>query len=78
MSIRIASPEDARQFADLATPAGLPGSGRLRYAAAMHFYGRGCLDAETLEVYRICALIDAEDPHPMLARLGLAIPTETR
>jgi hypothetical protein len=30
--------EDARQLADLETAIGLPGSGRVRYAAAMHFY----------------------------------------
>jgi hypothetical protein len=61
--------EDARELADLQTPPGLPGSGRVRYAAAMHFYNRGQLSADALEVYRILALIDAEDPAPLLARL---------
>ena len=61
-------PDDARQRAYLATPVGVPGSGRVRYAAAMHFYNRGQLSAEALEVYRILALIDAEDPAPLLAR----------
>jgi hypothetical protein len=60
--------EDARERAALATPVGEPGSGRVRYAAAMHFYNRGQLSAEALEVYRILALIDAEDPAPLLAR----------
>jgi hypothetical protein len=69
MTITPETPEDHRQFADLSTPPGVPGSGRLRYAAAMHFYNRGMLEAEALEVYRILALIDAEDPAPLLARL---------
>jgi hypothetical protein len=32
------------------------------------------IDADTLEVYRALALIDAEDPAPLLARLGRAEP----
>jgi hypothetical protein len=63
------TPEDVRHLADLETPPGVPGSGRVRYAAAMHFYYRGKLSAEALEVYRILALIDDEDPAPLLARL---------
>jgi hypothetical protein len=74
VTITVETPEDARQLADLATPPGAPGSGRLRYAAAMHFYNRGMIDADTLEVYRALALIDAEDPAPLLARLGRAEP----
>jgi len=62
-------PEDARQRTYLETPPGVAGSGRVRYAAAMHFYNRGQLSADALEVYRILALIDAEDPGPLLARL---------
>ncbi len=62
--------EDAAQLADLRTPLGQPGSGRVRYAAATHFYNRGLLSAEALEVYRILAMIDAGDPGPMLAQLG--------
>ena len=69
MTIVPETAEDVHQFADLSTPPGEPGSGRLRYAAAMHFYNRGMLDPEALEVYRILALIDAEDPAPLLARL---------
>ena len=61
------SPDDAREHAALRTPPGAPGSGRVRYAAAMHFYNRGQLSAEALEVYRVLALIDAEDPAPLLA-----------
>lgn len=67
--IRAETPEDAAQLADLRTPAGPPGSGRLRYAAAMHFYNRGQLSDATLEIYRILSLIDGEDPGPLLERL---------
>ena len=69
MTITPETPEDARQLGYLATPLGKPGSGRVRYAAATHFYNRGMLSADALEVYRILALIDAEDPGPLLARL---------
>ena len=69
MTITPETPEDARQLGHLAMPLGQPGSGRVRYAAAMHFYNRGMLSADALEVYRILALIDAEDPGPLLARL---------
>lgn len=62
--------EDARERAALATPPGVPGSGRVRYAAAMHFYNRGQISADALEVYRILALIDGEDPAPLLAGLS--------
>ena len=68
MTIVAETPEDATQLADLKTPLGQPGSGRVRYAAATHFYNRGKLSADALEVYRILALIDAEDPAPLLAR----------
>lgn len=36
--------------------------------AAMLFYQRGLMDAETLEVYRICSRLDAEDPATVLRR----------
>jgi hypothetical protein len=68
------TPEDAAQRADLETPPGPPGSGRLRYAAATHFYNRGMLSAEALEVYRILALIDVEDPAPLLAEIAATAP----
>ncbi|NUB46232.1 hypothetical protein GEU84_017715 [Fertoebacter nigrum] len=60
--------------AHLATPVGQPGSGRLRYGAAMALYADGLLSAEALEVYRICAPLDAEDPAVLLAQQGLAVP----
>lgn len=66
--------EDVRELAGLRTPPGAPGSGRARYAAAMHFFFRGMLDAETLEVYRVLALIDGEAPAALLAARGLPDP----
>lgn len=71
-----ANPEDRRQLEMLVTTPGEPDSGRVRYAAAMYFYQRGMISAECLEVYRICARIDHEDPQPFLARLGFASEIE--
>lgn len=53
---------DAEAWADLRTPLGRPGSGLVRYAAAMHLRQRGLIDDATLERYRICCRLDAEDP----------------
>ncbi|MCY0095834.1 hypothetical protein [Hoeflea ulvae] len=54
--------EDARQLQLLTLPLGAPGSGWHRYGAAMYFYQRGKLDADSLEAYRICCNLDFEDP----------------
>ena len=67
--------EDAKQLALLTTPTGAPGSGRVRYAAAMYFYQEGRLGARALEVYRSCSPIDGEDPRATLERLGLTEAT---
>lgn len=66
-------PEDevAEQWALVNTPLGEPWSGRARYAAAMFFYKRGDMDAGTLEVYRLCARLDAEDPLPIIRDRGV-------
>jgi len=65
----------------LHTPPGLPGSGRVRYAAAMYFNRTGRLSDAALEVYRICSPTDSEDPATLLAerRLGheISVPTAT-
>ncbi len=53
---------DAEAWADLRAPLGAPGSGLTRYAAAMHLYQGGLIDAATLERFRICCRTDAEDP----------------
>ena len=67
--------EDAKQLSLLTSPTGAPGSGRVRYAAAMYFYQRGRLGAQTLEVYRSCSPLDSEDPRATLERLGLTEAT---
>ena len=37
----------------------------------MFFYKRGEMTAETLEVYRICARLDSEDPLPIIRDRGV-------
>lgn len=54
--------EDERQLALLKLPLGQPGSGMIRYGAAMYFYRCGMLHADTLEAHRICCNLDFEDP----------------
>jgi hypothetical protein len=66
--------EDHRQLSLLMTPAGEPGSGHTRYAAAMYFYTRGMITAETLETFRILAPLDNEAPDELLRDLGLNLP----
>lgn len=63
--------EDQRALRRLVTPPGQPGSGRVRYAAAMHFNRKGQLSDAALEVFRICSPLDGEDPAPLLAARGL-------
>lgn len=63
--------EAADNWALINTPLGEPWSGRARYAAAMFFYRRGELDAETLEVYRICSRLDRQDPLPLIRDRGV-------
>ena len=68
------SAEDAENWVLVDAPLGEPWSGRTRYAAAMHFYRRGVMNAETLEGYRLCSRLDGQDPLPMLRgrRVGKA------
>jgi hypothetical protein len=58
----------------LATPLGLPGSGRLRYGAAMALYGQDRISAAVLEAYRVASALDGQDPAAILAAEGLALP----
>ena len=58
----------------LATPVGLPGSGRLRYGAAMALYRRGEISATVLEAYRVASALDGQDPAAILAAEGLPRP----
>lgn len=63
--------EAAEQWVLVNTPLGEEWSGRARYAAAMFFYKRGEMDAETLEVYRICSRLDRQDPLPIVRDRGV-------
>ena len=62
--------ETAEQWQLVNTPLGEKWSGRTRYAAAMFFYKRDEMSAETLEVYRICARLDSEDPLSIIRDRG--------
>lgn len=62
------NPETRRQWQLITMPPGVEWSGRVRYAAAMYFYRLGEMDAETLEVYRLCSRLDHEDPVDALKR----------
>lgn len=64
----------AAALRQVAVPPGLPGSGRLRYGAAMTLHAAGLIGFETLEVYRILAMTDAEDPARLLALRRLRPP----
>jgi hypothetical protein len=55
-------------------PLGLPGSGRVRYGAAMALFRAGRLGPDVLEVYREAAAFDARDPALILAERGLPAP----
>ena len=68
---QVADPEADEQWRLVNTPLGEAWSGRTRYAAAMFFYKRGEMDAGTLEVYRICARLDREDPLPIIRDRGV-------
>jgi hypothetical protein len=58
----------------LATPLGQPGSGRVRYGAAMQFHRAGRISDGALEVYRICSADDNADPARLLAERGEVAP----
>lgn len=58
--------ELAEQWMLITTPLGEEWSGRTRYAAAVYFNKREEMSAEALEIYRICARLDGEDPLAIL------------
>ena len=60
--------ETRRNFEIVAAPPGAEWSGRARYAAAMYLHRQGEMADDVLEVYRICARLDAEDPVCVLTR----------
>jgi hypothetical protein len=55
----------------LHTPLGLPGSGRVRYGAAMALWRAGLIGPEVLEVYRVASAHDSRDARVVLRDLGL-------
>ncbi|WP_442583676.1 hypothetical protein ACSBOB_08105 [Mesorhizobium sp. ASY16-5R] len=63
--------EIAEQWELVNTPLGEPWSGRTRYAAAMSFHQRGDMNADTLEVYRLCSRLDGEDPLSIIRQRGV-------
>ena len=62
---------------DLHRPVGEPGSGRVRYGAAMERYQSGQISADVLEIYRVLAAHDGRDPARVLAERGLPLPPQT-
>jgi Dimethlysulfonioproprionate lyase len=58
----------------LHAPLGVPGSGRVRYGAAMELWRQGALSAEVLEVYRVTSAHDTRDPLLALREQGLPLP----
>lgn len=60
----------------LHTPLGEPGSGRVRYGAAMELYREGRITAEMLEVYRVASAHDGRDPLATLRERGLPMPPQ--
>lgn len=64
-------PEILEQWELVNTPLGETWSGRTRYAAAMYFYKRGELSSEVLEVYRLCARLDHQDPLTIIRDRGV-------
>ncbi len=59
----------------LHAPIGQPGSGRVRYGAAMELWRRGVISEAQLDVYRDASPFDGRDPAGMLAERALpAVP----
>lgn len=63
--------EIARNWDIIRSPLGEEWSGRARFAAAMFFYQRGELNADALEVYRLCSRLDAQDPLSIIRERGV-------
>ncbi|MGL6209830.1 MAG: dimethylsulfonioproprionate lyase family protein, partial [Paracoccaceae bacterium] len=59
------------------SPLGVPGSGRVRYGAAMALWRDSLISAEVLEVYRVTAAHDTRDPALVLRELGLPLPPQS-
>ncbi|MBM3616665.1 MAG: hypothetical protein FJX28_14965 [Alphaproteobacteria bacterium] len=63
--------DEAEAIRLLHAPLGQPGSGRVRYGAAMALWRAGLIGPEVLEVYRVASAHDKRDPCVALADLGL-------
>ena len=62
----------------LHAPLGIPGSGRVRYGAAMELFQRGVLSEAQLDCYREASPFDGRDPASLIAERGLpAVPPPT-
>ncbi|MCU0826192.1 MAG: dimethylsulfoniopropionate lyase [Tabrizicola sp.] len=59
----------------LHAPLGQPGSGRVRYAAAMELWRQGRISAEVLEVYRVASAHDGQNPAYLLQDRHLPVPS---
>lgn len=62
------------EISQLHMPVGVPGSGRIRYGAAMEFYRRGLITEAQLDVYRDASPHDSWDPAAILTARGLPLP----
>lgn len=62
----------------IGTVLGQPGSGRVRYGAAMALFRDGRITAAQLEVYRIASARDGVDPAVLLAERELPLPDVPR
>jgi hypothetical protein len=68
------TPEFELQMAFLQTVVGVPGSGAVRYAAAMYFHTEESMPHRMLEIYRVCSKFDQEDPLVVAKFEGVEIP----
>lgn len=66
--------EVQRQKRFLSTSVGVPGSGGMRYAAAMYFYMQKSMPSDMLEIYRCCSKFDHEDPIDLARYMGVELP----
>jgi hypothetical protein len=60
----------------LHAPLGVPGSGRVRYGAAMELYRNGVISEAQLDAYRDASPHDGRDPALLLADRGLPAPPQ--
>ena len=68
--ILISTKEDRMQFEQLRSPSTSSGAGKMRYAAAMHFYQKAALSDVVLEIYRGLAKDDQTNPLKIVIAAG--------